>query len=174
MRAYHCKDAKEASETRVAATQDRPAISTQTLPTQEDTPVTSAAIRGRPTADVVGNLQCPAFVPDKRCKRDALRAAFVADKSAEKERAQWRNSDLKPQADAPRPSAVAGVEEPILAWVADDCNQVLGQDLSEEKDKMQADIVTEAKVKKLDAWGTFKVPPPPKAVDVKKTAAVTR
>ena len=65
-----------------------------------DTPVTSAAKRGRPPADVLEHSQGPKFAPDKRCKRDPLRAAFVADTEVVKGHSQWRKSDLKPQVDA--------------------------------------------------------------------------
>ena len=68
------------------------------------------------------HLYCRAIVPDKRCKRDALRVVFVADMEVAEEHAQWRTPEIKPDIEASRSSAVEGVEAVISAWVAGECN----------------------------------------------------
>ena len=70
--------------------------STQDVQGNLDVPVTGAGNRGCPPADVAGRLQRPTFVLEKRCKRHAAPAAFVADEKAETEHARRRNSELKP------------------------------------------------------------------------------
>ena len=133
--------------------------STQGLQGNPDAPVTSTGNRGRPPADAVEHLQGPAFVPDKRCKRDAVCVAFVADKEVVKERAQWRNPELRPRVEAPRwaESAAGRVEAAISAWVADKCNRVPGQVSSNEEEAAHADLLREAGRRGPDAWGTFGV-----------------
>ena len=76
------------------------------------------------------HLQGPTSVPDKRCKRDALRAAFVADKEVVQEHAQWRNPGLQSQVKASRPLAVDWAGAAISSWVADERNRVLAQEPS--------------------------------------------
>lgn len=75
------------------------------------------------------HLQGPAVVPDKRRRRDPLRVASVADKELVKKYAQWQNPELKPQVQASRPQAAEGMEAATSAWVADECNRNLRQDL---------------------------------------------
>ena len=93
-------------------------------------PATGAGKRGSPPADLAENMEGSTFVPDRRCRRDPLRAASDAENEAVRERARWRTSELKAQVDTSRATAVEGVEAAISAWVADECNRVLGQELS--------------------------------------------
>ena len=67
---------------------------------------------------------------------------------------------VKPQVEAPRSSAVEGVDAVISAWVANECNRVLIRELSEEAEAAHADFVREAKGEELDVWGFPKVPKP--------------
>ena len=98
---YHRKDAKEVLKTLLDSMQDQPAsIGSQNLPMDADTPETSAAKRGRPTADVAEHLQGTPFASGNRCKRDALCAASLTDKEVVTGRAQKWNSDSNPQVDA--------------------------------------------------------------------------
>ena len=53
-----------------------------------DVPVTGTEGRVRPPAGVAEYLQGPTLVPGRRCTRDALRAAFVANKDVERGRAK--------------------------------------------------------------------------------------
>ena len=97
--------------------------------------------RGRPPADLAEHLQGPTSAPGKRRRVDAFRVASLACKEVVTEHAQWWNSDLKPQVDASRSSAVAGVEAAFSARVADECVRVSGENQSEEEEKTHADIV---------------------------------
>ena len=65
-RGYLQKDAKEVLKTRLAATQAQPVSNARNLPIDANLPVTSAAKRGRPPADVAENLQDPTFAPGRR------------------------------------------------------------------------------------------------------------
>ena len=116
---------------------------------------------------MVERLRGPAFVPDKQRKRDALRAAFVADKELAREQAPWRNSDFKSRVEASRSSAAVGAEAAISA-------RVPGQELSGEDGVAHADLVRDAKVEELDAWKSFKAVKPARAGNAGKTAVGTR
>ena len=137
-------------KTRLTSMPDQKESGTQDSHENSDVPVTAAGQRSCPLADAAEHLQGPTCVLDKRCKRDALRSAFAADKEVVNEHARWWNSELKSQVEASRSSAVGGVEAAISAWVADDCNRVLGQVLSEQEGVARAYLVREAKVKELD------------------------
>ena len=56
------------------------------------------------------------------------------------------------------------------AWIADECNRVLGEELTEEKEKAHSDLVREAKGRGLGARKSFEVPKPLRAGDAGKTA----
>ena len=120
-------------KTRLTSARDQHESSTYNLPVDLEATATGAGKGCRPPADVAEHLQGPTFVLDKRCKRDALRVASVADKGAVKGYAQWRNSELKPQVDASRSSAAEEAEAAISAWVADECSRVSGEKLSESE-----------------------------------------
>lgn len=137
-------------------------------------PVTETGGRSRPPADAVERPQGPKFVLDKRCKREPLRAARVADKEVVKERAQWRNSELRPHVEASRSSAAEGVVATFPARAADECNRVSGKKLSEEGEAAHGDLVREAKGKELVAWKSPNVFKPLKPGEVRKTAADAR
>ena len=47
--------------------------------------------------------------------------------------------------------AVEGVDGAISAWAADECNRVLGQELSQQEEEMHAGLVQEGKRRKLEA-----------------------
>ena len=110
---YNRKHAKEVLRTRLTSTPDEQASSTHNSPMDLDAPEPGNGIRGCPPADVVEHLQGPTFAPDKRCKRDILRVGSVADKEVVKGHAQWWGSELKPQVEASRSSAVEGAESAI-------------------------------------------------------------
>ena len=112
---YNRKDAKDVLKTRLASMQDEQAGSTQDVQGNLDAPVTETGKIDCPPADVVDHLHGPTFAPDRRRKRDALRAAFVADEGVVKERAQWRTSKLKSQVEFSRSSTLGGVEAAISA-----------------------------------------------------------
>ena len=69
--------------------------------------------------------------------------------------AQWRSPDLEPKLEVNPSAAVEGVGGAISTSVADECNRVLGQELSPGEDEMRADLVNEEAKRKLDAWEKF-------------------
>ena len=56
----------------------------------------------------------------------------------------------------------------LSAWVAEECNRVLGRELTEEEERLHADLLNKAKKRELDTLIQFKVFPP------LKTGAQTR
>ena len=50
---------------------------------------------------------------------------------------------------------VEGSDEAASAWVADECNRVLGQELTVEEEMACEELVHEGKMRELDAWGKF-------------------
>ena len=50
----------------------------------------------------------------------------------------------------------------LPAWVAEECNRISGQELTEGDGRNVADLDREAKVREFEAWGQFKVSPPEK------------
>ena len=70
------------------------------------------------------------------------------------------------------------MEAAISPLLADECNRVLGEELSEGGDEMHVDPVRvrgsgKEKAKELDSLKSFKVSKPPKAGDVRMTAVNT-
>ena len=64
----------------------------------------------------------------KRPRGDALAAALVEDRRVVQEHAQWWSPPTKPQVGAVHSSAAEGVDGAVSAWVADECNRVMGQE----------------------------------------------
>ena len=52
-----------------------------------------------------------------------------------------------------------GVDGAISAWVAGECNRILGQESTPEEDEVHADLVEADKLRGLDAWEKFDVSP---------------
>ena len=72
-------------------------------------------------------------------------------------RAQSRNPKLKSGVGATQPPAVEGADAAISALVADECNRVSGQDLSEAAGELHGDLAWGAKVEEFHVWKQFKV-----------------
>ena len=62
-----------------------------------------------------------------------------------REHAQWRNPELKPQVEARQSSVVDGADGAEPAWVADECNRALGQELPPGEEDRHAGLVKAAK-----------------------------
>ena len=83
---------------------------------------------------------------DKTGTLGDLHLALVVSKEVAKERAQWRRSDVKDKIDAqtrmdPGASLVLGSGGPALyAWVAEECNRILGQALTEYAERAHEDL----------------------------------
>ena len=76
--------------------------------------------------------------------------------------------------DATRSSAVEGVDAAIPAWVADECDLVLGQELPPEDEDMSVDLVATAKNKKMSASTQFRAFGPIRDTEVQKKVVSTR
>ena len=81
-------DSKAVLRTLRASMQGQNSNRAQKLQGHSDIPVTSSGKKGRPVEGAVEHRRTTTVVLDKRCKRDALRAAFAAEKEGVKEHAQ--------------------------------------------------------------------------------------
>ena len=93
----------------------------------------------------------------KRPRWGALAATVAAYVSVVQGRAQWWNRGMKPQVDAAQSSAAQGADGAISAWVTDDCNRVLGQELSPGEEKQHAHLAHEGKLRELADLKKFDV-----------------
>ena len=97
-----------------------------------------------------------------------------------KERAQcWRwcmreKIDTQTREDSGASSGVNGGGPALSAWVAEECNRVSGQELTEAEERVRADLAQRAKERELEAWGRFKGLPPAKMGAKSKEMADTR
>ena len=74
-------------------------------------------------------------VEGKRPREDVPAITMEVDLAAAQAHAQWWSPDLKSKMEASPSDAVEGVDGAISAWVADECNRVLGQELPQEEAK---------------------------------------
>ena len=93
----------------------------------------------------------------KRSRGEAPATTLVVDLAVVKEHAQWWPSDLKPQMAALNRQMVAGCDEAVSAWVADECNRILGQELTAEEELACQELVHEGEMRELEARKKFKV-----------------
>ena len=110
----------------------------------------------------------------KRPRWGALAATVAAYVSVVQGRAQWWNRGMKPQVDAAQSSAAQGADGAISAWVADEVNRVLGQDLSLGGEKRHVDLAHEGKLRELAARKKFDVFTQRNACRASKEIARTR
>ena len=73
---------------------------------------------------VEDSLQCEA---GKRSRGDAQVTTLAVDLAVVNEHAQWWSSDLKPRFSLRTNQLAAGSDEAVSAWIADECNRILGQ-----------------------------------------------
>ena len=92
-----------------------------------DSSVSISGKMERPPAGVAEYLNGSPQRQDRRCRVGALRWTFVADKEVVKERAQWRDPELKSRMGPTHPSVVEGAGYATPAWAAEECHRVLGQ-----------------------------------------------
>ena len=76
--------------------------------------------------------------------------------------------------DATRSSAVEGVDAAISAWVADECDLALGQELPPEDEDTSVDLVATAKNKAMSALAQFRAIDPIRDTEVQKKVVSTR
>ena len=70
----------------------------------------------------------------KRARGEPAASSMAVDLAVVSAHAQWWSSDLKPQLTALSHQMVEGSDEAVNAWVADECDRVLGQELSVEEE----------------------------------------
>ena len=113
--------------------------------------------RGRAPGDVEANLEGPSRNQKKRRRFDGLCLALLADKEVAREHPNRRNPELRSRADATRTFVVEGVGGAKSAWVAEECNRILGKELEGEEVKLYADLARGAKERELSDWQQSKV-----------------
>ena len=104
----------------------------------------------------------------KRSRWDAPATPMEVDMAVVQTHAQWWHPVLKPKFGAYQSSFVEGIGGAISAWVADERNRVLGQEITLEEEEMHTDLVRAGKLRELEAWMKFDVFPHLEACDVRK------
>ena len=80
------------------------------------------------------------------CSRgDAPATSMEVDLAVIQAHAQWWTPVLKSKLEATPAAAVEGADGAISAWVADERNRILGQELTPEDEEMHADLVIAGK-----------------------------
>ena len=69
---------------------------------------------------------------------------------------------------------MGGVVGQASAWVADECNRVLGGELLPEEEEQHAELVKVAKIEEPDAWKKFDVSDPRRGDTASKQVAQPR
>ena len=173
-RGYHKQDTKAALKTRLEAMD---AVDRRLNIQSENAMDTSSSVsgkRGRSMGEPSAVEQTQQWVEGKRSRGDVPAITMEVDLAVVQAHAQWWPPDLKPKMEASPSEAVEGVDGAISAWVADECNRVLGQELSQEEDEMRADLAREGKRRELEAWGEFDAFSPLSACKVQKQLVDTR
>ena len=91
----------------------------------------------------------------RRSRGDVPAATMEGDLAAAQAHAQWRSPDLKPKLEVNPSAAADGVDGAISAWVADECNRVLRQELPQEEEEWHVDLANYGEKRELEAWGKF-------------------
>ena len=157
---YSRENSKAASKTPLASLYAEVSKGNLTADHVKDTLASVVGKLGRPPADLVEYSNGSPHSQDNRCRVDALRLAFVADKEEAKEHAYWRNSEWQSRVDATHVPRAEGADAAIFSWVAAECNRVLGHELTDEEENLHAGPAPDAEVRKLNARGHFKVREP--------------
>ena len=85
---------------------------------------------------------------------------MAADRAVVRAHAHWWSPEPNPKIEVSQSSVVEGVDGAISASVADECNRILGQELTLEEEAAHADLVEAGKPRELETWGKFGVLPP--------------
>ena len=97
-----------------------------------------------------------------------------------KEHAQWWHPDMTEKIDTqtrknPGASFIMNGAGPALsAKAAEECNRVVGRELTEGGERLHADLARQAKEQELDAWNQFKFFSPVKKDPQSKDVVDTR
>ena len=93
----------------------------------------------------------------KRARGETAATNLAVDLAAVKVHAQWWPSDLKPRMAALPNQIVEGSDETVSAWVAGECNRILGQELTVDEELTSQELAREGKTRELEARKKFKV-----------------
>merc|ERR550534_3291881 len=110
----------------------------------------------------------------KRVRGEPAASGMEVDLAVVRTHAQWWSSELKNHMTALSHQMVEGSDGAVHAWAADECNRVLGQELSSEEELSCHDLVHEGKMRELEAWTKFKVFPSVQESDISKTVIDSR
>ena len=156
-RGFCRKDAKTVLKTRLEAMDS---VEKKCIVEQTDKMDTSCSVLGKreralsdpavlalPTQDGVG----------KRSRGDAGASHVMVDLAVLEKHTQWWSSELKPHFNLWSHSLVDGSENAISAWMAEECNRVLGQELTPDEELQCPEMVQDGKERELNAWKQFNV-----------------
>ena len=156
-RGQHKEDTKAVLRTRLAATDAAKKKFAEGSSQDMDTSLSVLGKGARPMGETMATRTAADGNADKSPRSEALGIAFAGDLEVQKEYAQWRNPELKPQVEAHQSSVMGGVDGAVPAWVADECNGVAGQGLSPAEEEQHVELVMAAKIKELHIWRKFDV-----------------
>ena len=173
-RGYCKKDAKTVLETRLEAMDAAERNSPQVQSGNMDTSFSALGkiARSRSVSQI---LDIPTQLSvGKRVRGEQTATNMAVDLAVVNTHAQWWSSDLKPQMTALSHQMIEGNDEAASAWVADECNRVLGQELSAEEELSCKELAHEGKMRELEAWKKFKVFSSVNESDISKTVIDSR
>ena len=156
-RGYCRKDAKTVLKTRLEAMDS---VEKKCIVERTDKMDTSCSVLGkreRALSDPAVSALPTQGGDGKRSRGDAGASHVMVDLAVLKEHAQWWSSELKPHFSLLNHSLVDGSDNAISAWMAEECNRVLGQKLTTDEELHCPEMVQEGKQRELDAWKKFKV-----------------
>ena len=110
----------------------------------------------------------------KRSQADAPATTMEVDLAVVQAHAQWGPPELKAILGVNPSASVEGVDGVSSAWVADECNRVLGQELPQEEEDKHVDLANAGKQRELAAWGKFEVVAPRTACHSQQQIIQTR
>ena len=139
-----------------------------------DTSSSGLGKRDRSVAEHSALEQNQQKVEGKRPRGDVPATTMEVDLAVAHAHAQRWSPELKPKLEVNLSAAAEGVDGVISAWVADECNRILGQELPREAEEMRADLANEGKRRELAARDKFDVSSPLRACKVQTQIVQTR
>ena len=110
----------------------------------------------------------------KRSRGDNPATKMEVDLAAALAHAQRWPPELKYKLEAKPSAAIEDVDGAISAWVADECDRILRQELTLEEAEVHANLATAGKQRELADWREFDVFSPHEACKAQKQIVQTR
>ena len=170
-RDYHKKDTRAVLRTRLAATD---ALDTENAERRPQDMDTSTSVLGKRTIqmeETVDTGTTGGGNTEKRPRSEALEIALAVDLEVAEEHALWWNLELNPPIETHHSSVMEGVDGAVPRWVVDECNRVLGRELSPQDGEQHAELLQAVRSKELVARRKFDVFEPRKDCNVSKQIA---